>query len=187
MELLPAGGCASGGPRLRRARGEAAEECQGRRRLRPQPRRPASRRWMATGRDRFSNAALRTWSAMSKVCTTAHPGRRDVVERTSPVSAGPSSGLRLSPATIRQKIVTARLFFEFYILGGSREDLRNPVARGVGAYAEGKRRRGIAPLQQPQPWIPSDETWERIVAHILHRESLRNQAMVLLACSCLHL
>ncbi len=88
---------------------------------------------------------------------------------------------KLSTATIQQRIVTARLFFDFCILRGFRTDPQNPVPRGSPGYGDSRPRRGAFPHRQQVIWIPSDDIWERIVTHVVGRESLRNQVMVLLA------
>lgn len=101
--------------------------------------------------------------------------------RGSKENVVPIGGSRLSPATIRQRVVTARLFFEFCILRGFRQDPRNPVIRGASTLAGVGGRRGLVPNLQSLPWIPGDEIWERIIVHIARNERLRNQTMFLLA------
>lgn len=90
-------------------------------------------------------------------------------------------GTKLSPATIQQRIVTARLFYEFCIVRGLRADTRNPVPRGSQGRGDERPRRGPYPRRQTSVWIPPDDVWERIVGDVIRREGLRNQVMVLLA------
>lgn len=90
-------------------------------------------------------------------------------------------GSKLASATIQQRIVTARLFFDFCIVRGLRADAQNPVGRGTHAYGEVRPRRGLVPHRQRLAWIPSDDVWEQIVTHLVRHESLRNQVLVLLA------
>jgi site-specific recombinase XerD len=88
---------------------------------------------------------------------------------------------KLSPATIQQRIVTARLFFDFCILRGLRKDKQNPVLRGRRGCGSERPRRGAFVRHQRLAWIPPDDEWERIVTHVLQRESIRDQVLVLLA------
>jgi len=91
------------------------------------------------------------------------------------------TGTKLSPATIQQRIVTARLFFDFCIVRGFRADTQNPVPHGSRRYGGERPRRGPFVRRQRLAWIPPDDVWERIVTHIVQRESLRDQVLVLLA------
>jgi site-specific recombinase XerD len=91
------------------------------------------------------------------------------------------TGTKLSPATIQQRVVTARLFFDFCIIRGFHLDKQNPVPRGSHGDGGARPQRGPFVLRQRLAWIPPDEVWERIVTHLVQRESLRNQVLVLLA------
>src|SRR6266487_2823439 len=88
---------------------------------------------------------------------------------------------KLSPNTIQQRIVTARLFYDFCIYRGYRRDKTNPLPRGSARYGEAPPKRGVVSRKQRQPWIPSDQEWERLMKHLVLHDSTRNQLMVLLA------
>jgi integrase/recombinase XerD len=83
----------------------------------------------------------------------------------------------LADATVRQRLVTARLFFDFCLQRRLRRDPVNPVARGSWRPPQ----RGLLPRRERLPWIPSDEEWRALLADLFRHESLRNQALVLLA------
>jgi integrase len=55
------------------------------------------------------------------------------------------------------------------------------VPRGNRAHAGGKPERGPVPLARRLPWIAPADLWERIVLHVVTRESARNRAMILIA------
>jgi integrase/recombinase XerD len=84
------------------------------------------------------------------------------------------TGTRLSLATIRRRVGTARRFYQWLIDRRLRTDLVNPVPKG----AKGKSR-GPVPMPRLEPWVPDDDTWERILRHFLAHESLRNQVLLL--------
>lgn len=92
-----------------------------------------------------------------------------------------TTGRGLSDATIRQRLVTARLFYDFCILRNYRTDKINPVPRGNYGFGGTQPERGPLPVRQRLPWIPTDEVWEAIIRYVLQHESLRNQAMIFLA------
>jgi len=81
---------------------------------------------------------------------------------------------RLSLATIRRRVVTARLFYQWLIDRRLRRDLVNPVPAGAKGVS-----RGPVPASGQEAWIPDDDTWERILRHFLEHESLRNQVLLL--------
>jgi integrase/recombinase XerD len=90
-------------------------------------------------------------------------------------------GEKLSPNTIHQRIVTARLFYDFCIYRGYRQDKTNPIPRGSLGYGDTPPRKGVVSHKQRLPWIPSDSEWEALITHLMGRESIRNQVMILLA------
>ncbi len=96
--------------------------------------------------------------------------------------AANAAGIGLTTATIRQRVTTARLFYDYCLDCGARHDPTNPVPQGT--YVRGQALTGHrSPVRhlQPPPWIPGDDEWERFITVVLERESLRNQVMVLLA------
>ncbi len=72
---------------------------------------------------------------------------------------------RLSLATIRRRVSTARRFYQWLIDRRLRQDLINPVPMG----AKGKSR-GPVPATRQDPWIPDDKVWARILQHFLEHE-----------------
>ncbi|GLV55914.1 integrase [Dictyobacter sp. S3.2.2.5] len=88
---------------------------------------------------------------------------------------------KLSPNTIQQRIVTARLFYDFCIYHGYRQNKVNPLSRGSGRYGKASLKRGVVSRKQQLPWIPSDQEWEYLMKYLVTHESTRNQLMILLA------
>ena len=69
------------------------------------------------------------------------------------------SGSGLANATLQQRLVPVRLFFDYLIEEGVRES--NPVGRG--RYTPGRRfggqQRGLVPRLTKLPWIPTEAEW----------------------------
>jgi integrase/recombinase XerD len=109
---------------------------------------------------------------------------RDLAERPSrrgPKVVSLDSGLGLANATLQQRLVAVRLFYDHLIEEGRRET--NPVGRG--RYTPGKafgrsRERGLIPRFTKLPWIPSDDQW-RAILEAAKTEPLRNRLMLALA------
>jgi integrase/recombinase XerD len=91
------------------------------------------------------------------------------------------SGVGLANATIQQRLVAVRLFYDHLIEEGRREN--NPVGRGRYTPRKGfgnKRERGLVPRFSKLPWIPSDDQW-RAILNAAKVEPLRNRLMFALA------
>jgi site-specific recombinase XerD len=109
---------------------------------------------------------------------------RDLTDRPSrrvPGVSRPGSDGGLANATLQQRLVAVRLFYDHLVEEGLRID--NPVGRG--RYTPGKgfgcaRERGLVPRYQKLPWIPSDEQWLAVLA-ATQTESVRNRLMLALA------
>lgn len=90
------------------------------------------------------------------------------------------SGATLANATLQQRLVPVRLFYDFLIEEGVRDS--NPVGRGRytprGSY--GGRQRGLVPRLTKLPWIPSVSQWEAILT-VATREPIRNRLMLAIA------
>lgn len=90
------------------------------------------------------------------------------------------SGSGLANATIQQRLVPVRLFYDFLMEEGLRES--NPVGRG--RYTPGRRwgghQRGLVPRLTKLPWIPSEQQWLGIL-EVARKESVRNRVMLALA------
>jgi integrase/recombinase XerD len=94
-------------------------------------------------------------------------GGRGGVRAGVDVATGPArfergaidSGSGLANATLQQRLVPVRLFFDYLIEEGLRES--NPVGRG--RYTPGRRfggqQRGLVPRLTKLPWIPSEAEW----------------------------
>ena len=91
------------------------------------------------------------------------------------------SGNRVADATIAQRVVAIRLFYDFLIRRRIRADGVNPLPRGSdGRYGQVSRR-GPVRARKDLPWTPSDDDWKRIVLHTITRESARDRAMIVFA------
>src|SRR6266536_1333016 len=108
---------------------------------------------------------------------------RELTERPSRRGANVmslDSGSGLANATLQQRLVPVRLFYEFLIDEGLRES--NPVGRG--RYTPGRRfggqQRGLVPQLAKLPWIPSDQQWLAIL-DVARQEPIRNRLMLALA------
>ena len=78
---------------------------------------------------------------------------------------GIDSGLGLANATIQQRLVAVRLFYDYLVEEGERRT--NPVGRGrytAGGAWGGRPRRGLVQRLSKLPWIPTDEQWNAVLA-----------------------
>jgi integrase/recombinase XerD len=93
------------------------------------------------------------------------------------------SGAGLSNATLQQRLVPVRLYYDFLAEEGIRES--NPVGRG--RYTPGRRfgaasgtGRALVPRMARLPWIPSDAEWLQVL-EVFRGERVRNRVMLALA------
>jgi integrase/recombinase XerD len=90
------------------------------------------------------------------------------------------SGAGLSNATLQQRLVPVRLFYDFLVEEGVRES--NPVGRG--RYTPGRGRggstRGLVPRMVKLPWIPAESEWLQVLG-VFRTEPIRNRLMLALA------
>jgi len=109
---------------------------------------------------------------------------RDLAERKSrrgPNVVAIDSRAGLANATIQQRLVAVRLFFDYLVEEGRRE--LNPVGRGrytPGRAFGGEQRRGLVPRFTRLPWIPSEEEWQAVLT-VARDEPIRNRVMLALA------
>ena len=109
---------------------------------------------------------------------------RDLATRPSPHGQALrmiDSGAGLANATLQQRITVVRLFYDYLMEEGLRQN--NPVGRGrytPGQGFSGARERGLIPRYQKLPWLPTEEQWTAIL-EATKGESLRNRAMFALA------
>ncbi|WP_412538717.1 tyrosine-type recombinase/integrase [Longispora sp. K20-0274] len=103
----------------------------------------------------------------------------DLHQRPNPVppARGRGNGVGLANATIQQRVVAARSFFQYLVEEGLRD--RNPVRRGESGR-RGRPRQGLVRQTYRVPWIPPEAVWERVLA-AAKAESLRNRLMLALA------
>ncbi len=90
------------------------------------------------------------------------------------------AGAGLANATIQQRLVPVRLFYDFLMEEGLRES--NPVGRGryTPARRWGGQQRGLVPRLTKLPWVPADQEWMRLLT-VARDESVRNRVMLALA------
>ncbi len=117
--------------------------------------------------------------------------REDIARYVHDLSARPNprgiavrvldSGVGLANATMQQRLTVVRLFYDYLMEEGLRQD--NPVGRGrytVGKGFGGQRDRALIPRYQKLPWIPDDEQWKKVL-EAAREEPLRNRVMLALA------
>jgi integrase/recombinase XerD len=106
---------------------------------------------------------------------------RDLTSRPNPRGANIvsiDSRVGLANATLQQRLVAVRLFYDYLVEEGIRET--NPVGRGrytPGKAFGGHRERSLIPRFTKLPWIPTDEEWETVLG-AARAEPLRNRLML---------
>ncbi|MEU5185402.1 site-specific integrase [Streptomyces olivoreticuli] len=91
------------------------------------------------------------------------------------------SGAGLANATLQQRLVPVRLFYDFLVEEGVRES--NPVGRGrytPGRGGGGGATRGLVPRMVKLPWIPAEAEWLQVL-EVFRAEPIRNRLMLALA------
>jgi site-specific recombinase XerD len=90
------------------------------------------------------------------------------------------SGAGLANATLQQRLVPVRLFYDFLMEEGLRDS--NPVGRGryTPRNRGGGHQRGLVPRLTKLPWIPTDAQWMEILT-VAAEEPIRNRVMLALA------
>lgn len=88
------------------------------------------------------------------------------------------SGAGLANATLQQRLVPVRLFYDFLVEEGVRES--NPVGRG--RYTPGRDRgggtaRGLVPRLVKLPWILAEAEWLQVL-EVFRAEPIRNRLML---------
>jgi integrase/recombinase XerD len=90
------------------------------------------------------------------------------------------SGAGLANATLQQRLVPVRLFYDFLLEEGVRNS--NPVGRG--RYTPGRRFGGsgrpLVPRMVKLPWIPAESEWLQVLG-AFGDESIRNRVMLAIA------
>jgi integrase/recombinase XerD len=105
---------------------------------------------------------------------TSRPGRHG----TNTVAL--DSGTGLANATLQQRLVPVRLFYDFLVEEGVRDS--NPVGRGrYGArHNLGVGSRALVPRLVKLPWIPTEQQWLDVLA-VFGEEPIRNRLMLAVA------
>jgi integrase len=101
--------------------------------------------------------------------------------REHPVRQPEGTKVGLANATMQQRLVAVRLFYDHLVEDGNRKT--NPVGRGQftpGRAIVRRSDRGLLSRVSPPPWIPTDEQWQRILEGAA-AESGRNRLMLALA------
>lgn len=91
------------------------------------------------------------------------------------------SGSGLANATLQQRLVPVRLFYDFLVEEGLRDS--NPVGRGrYGArhHPGSGGGRGLVPRLVKLPWIPTEQQWMDVLM-VFRDEPIRNRLMLALA------
>lgn len=90
------------------------------------------------------------------------------------------SGAGLANATIQQRLVPVRLFYDYLIEEGLRTS--NPVGRGKYTPSRrfGGHERGLVPRMTKLPWIPDERQWIEVLT-VAADEGIRNRLMLALA------
>jgi integrase/recombinase XerD len=90
------------------------------------------------------------------------------------------SGKGLANATLQQRLVPVRLFYDFLVEEGLRDS--NPVGRGRYRPGQGfgGGPRPLVPRMVKLPWIPSEQEWLDVLA-VFRAEPVRNRLMLALA------
>jgi len=105
---------------------------------------------------------------------TSRPSRRG----TNVVALDSGSGL--ANATLQQRLVPVRLFYDFLVEEGVCES--NPVggSRYIPGRASGSRASALVPRMVKLAWIPSEADWLKLLG-VVADEPIRNRVMLALA------
>ncbi len=101
--------------------------------------------------------------------------------REQPVRRPEGTNTGLANATMQQRLVAVRLFYDYLVEEGLRDT--NPVGRGQftpGRVVATRAQRGLLSRVSPLPWIPTDEQWQSIL-QAARQQSKRNRLMFALA------
>jgi len=104
----------------------------------------------------------------------SRPARRGSGQTSSRDKITYVSGSKLSLNTIRRRVSTIRVFFDWCIRTRLRSDQLNPVPKGVRGKA-----RGLIGYAPSAPWIPSESQFADLLLYVFAHMSLRTQALIL--------
>jgi integrase/recombinase XerD len=104
---------------------------------------------------------------------------RDLYERPAsqrPQNRSSSTRTGLAPASMRRRLTSVRLYYDFLVEEAIRTT--NPVSRG-----RPHKQRGLIPSEHRLPWIPTEAQWAALL-QAARLEPLRNRVMFALAYDC---
>lgn len=104
----------------------------------------------------------------------SRPARRGSGHPSSRENITYVTGSKLALNTIRRRVSTIRVFYDWCIRVRLRQDQLNPVPRGV----RGKER-GFVSYAPSAAWIPSESQFADLLVYVFATMSLRNQALIL--------
>jgi len=104
----------------------------------------------------------------------SRPARRGSGHKSAKEKITYITGSNLALNTIRRRVSTVRVFYDWCIRVRKRHDQLNPVPRGV----RGKER-GFVSYAPSAPWIPSESQFADLLLYVFATMSLRNQALIL--------
>jgi integrase/recombinase XerD len=104
----------------------------------------------------------------------SRPARRGSGHKSAKEKITYITGSNLALNTIRRRVSTVRVFYDWCIRVRQRHDQLNPVPRGV----RGKER-GLVSYAPSAPWIPSESQFADLLLYVFASMSLRNQALIL--------
>jgi integrase/recombinase XerD len=104
----------------------------------------------------------------------SRPARRGSGHKSARKKLTYITGSKLALNTIRRRVSTVRVFYDWCIRVRKRQDQLNPVPKGV----RGKER-GLVSYAPSDPWIPSESQFADLLLYVFATMSLRNQALIL--------
>ncbi len=105
----------------------------------------------------------------------SRPARRGSGHKSSKEKITYITRSSLALNTIRRRVSTVRVFYDWCIRVRKRHDQLNPVPRGV----RGKEK-GLVSYAPSASWIPSESQFANLLLYVFATMSLRNQALILI-------
>ena len=105
----------------------------------------------------------------------SRPARRGSGQKSPREKVTRITGSNLALNTIRRRVSTIRVYYDWCIRVRKRQDRLNPVPKGV----RGKER-GLVSYAPSAPWIPSESQFTDLLVYVFATMSLRNQALILI-------
>jgi integrase/recombinase XerD len=121
-------------------------------------------KWPVLGRHEQAAVWLHVWADLGRAPRTIDAYARGPSRRGANV-VSIDSGAGFADATLQQRMVPVRLFYDFLVEEGVRES--NPVGRGRYSARNrggGGYQRGLIPRLTKLPWIPTESQWLELLA-----------------------